>query len=150
MPIALRGDSFQVTIHHKRERYRRSFRDHNDAKVWEAQAKADLVAGRQPDMGTAQRSRPDRPRNLEDLADYVYETEWAGTASDEKQQVNIKQVIEALGARTLVTDIDVVMIDNAKLFWKQKGTFPRAHTSLSTRQNNPCSTPGTPPRGSSQ
>ena len=45
MPINLRGDSFQVTIHHNRERYRRSFKDHNEAKVWEAQAKADLVAG---------------------------------------------------------------------------------------------------------
>tara|TARA_Y100000114_G_scaffold46569_1_gene42370 strand:+ start:3481 stop:4521 length:1041 start_codon:yes stop_codon:yes gene_type:complete len=121
MPIALRGDSFQVTIHHQRERYRRSFKDHNEAKVWEAQAKADLVAGRQPDMGTAQRSRPDRPRTVQDLAWYVYQTEWAGTPSDEKAQINIKQVIEALGARTWVTDVDVVMIDNAKLHWKQKG-----------------------------
>ena len=121
MPINLRGDSFQVTVHHQRERYRRSFKDHNDAKVWEAQAKADLVAGRQPDMGASTRSRPDRPRNLEDLAWYVFETEWSGTASEDKAQINIKQVLEALGPRTLVTDIDVVMIDNAKLFWKQKG-----------------------------
>lgn len=121
MPINLRGDSFQVTVHYRRERYRRSFKDHNDAKVWEAQAMADLVAGRQPDMGATQRSRPDRPRTLKDLAWYVYETEWANTASDDKAQINIKQVIEAIGARTLITDIDVVVIDNAKLFWKQKG-----------------------------
>ena len=121
MPINLRGDSFQVTIHHNRERYRRSFKNHNEAKVWEAQAKADLVAGRQPDMGMAQRGRSDRPRTIEQLAWYVYETEWSGTASDDKSRINIRQVIEALGARTLITDVDVAMIDNAKLHWKQKG-----------------------------
>ena len=121
MPIALSNDSFQVTVNYNKQRYRRRFKDHHDAKVWEAQAKADLVAGKLPDMGSYVRSRPDRPRTLDDLAWYTYETEWSGTPSDDKAQINIKQVIDAIGAKTLIGDVDIVSIDNAKLIWRQKG-----------------------------
>ena len=121
MPITLSNDSFQVTVNHNRQRYRRRFKDHHDAKVWEAQAKADLVAGKLPDMGSNNRNRPGLPRTIEDLAWYTYDTEWAGTPSDDKSQINIKQVIDALGAKTLIGDVDVAAIDKAKLLWKQKG-----------------------------
>ena len=120
MPIELRGESFQVTVNHKRERYRRSFKDHKEAKIWEAQSKADLIAGKKPDMGRSH-SRPGTPQTIEDLAWYTYETEWAGTPSDDKSQINLKQVIDAFGGRTLIHDVDMVMIDNAKLKWKQSG-----------------------------
>ena len=120
MPIELRGESFQVTVNHKRERYRRSFKDHKEAKIWEAQSKADLIAGKKPDMGRSH-SRLGTPQTIEDLAWYTYENEWAGTPSDDKSQINLKQVIDAFGGRTLIRDVDMVMIDNAKLKWKQSG-----------------------------
>jgi len=122
MPIILRGEKFQVTVHRNRKRYRRTFTDHQEAKVWEAQAVADLVAGKLPDLGETRGTSS--PRTVQELAWHTYRTEWSGTPSDDKAQININQLIDALGSDTLIQDVNASLIDAAKLSWKARGNAP--------------------------
>lgn len=120
MPITTKGRSYQVTVQHNQQRFQRSFKDRDQAEVWELRAKADLMAGDTPDLGE-RRNRENKPRTVEQCAWYTYRTVWAGTKSDDKSQINIKQIIDALGGDTLISRVDVPMIDAAVDAWKSRG-----------------------------
>ncbi|QDP59116.1 MAG: putative integrase [Prokaryotic dsDNA virus sp.] len=120
MPISTKGRNYQVTVQHNHQRFQRTFSDRESAEVWELRAKADLKSGDTPDLGE-RRNRDSRPRTVEQCAWYTYRTVWAGTKSDDKSQININQIIEAFGGDTLISRVDVRMIDAAVDRWKSRG-----------------------------
>ena len=134
MSITQRGSSYEAAVNHKGSRYRRSFKDRLQAEIWEAQAKADLVAGRVTEV-SAQASNRGLPRTLDDLRDYTYRTVWAGSKSEDTALLNSGAVVKAIGARTMIEDIDKVSIDLAVAEWKRlgnsNGTINRKLSALS-------------------
>jgi len=134
MSITQRGSSYEAAVNHKGSRYRRSFKDRLQAEIWEAQAKADLVAGRVPEV-SAQASNRGLPRTLDDLRDYTYRTVWAGSKSEDTALLNSGAVVKAIGPRTMIEDIDKVSIDLAVAEWKRlgnsNGTINRKLSALS-------------------
>ena len=134
MSITQRGSSYEAAVNYKGSRYRRSFKDRLQAEIWEAQAKADLVAGRVPEV-SAQASNRGLPRTLDDLRDYTYRTVWAGSKSEDTALLNSGAVVKAIGPRTMIEDIDKVSIDLAVAEWKRlgnsNGTINRKLSALS-------------------
>jgi len=120
MPIKIRGDKFQATVNQGDQRYQRTFNDRQSAEVWELRTKADLKSGQTPDLGE-RRNSEHHPRTVEQCAWYTYRTVWAGTKSDDKSQININQIIEAFGGDTLISRVDVPLIDSAVDRWKSRG-----------------------------
>ena len=134
MSITQRGSSWEAAVNHKGSRYRRSFKDRLQAEIWEAQSKADLVAGRVPEVST-QASNRGLPRTLDDLRDYTYRTVWAGSKSEDTALLNSGSVVKAIGPKTMIEDIDKVSIDLAVAEWKRlgnsNGTINRKLSALS-------------------
>lgn len=119
MSITKRGSSYQVTLQRDGERYRRSFKSLQDAEVWELESKADLISGRPVSMGSKSTKR--LPRTLQELADYTYKTVWAGTPSEEKVWINVKQILSSIGPSTLVRNIDKMSIDRMVDDFRDRG-----------------------------
>lgn len=120
MSIKQRRSSFEATVTHQGARYRRSFKEKLEAQIWEAQARADLIAGRSPEVSRQAVSRG-LPRTLQELSDYTYKTVWAGTRSEETAIINSNVVVETIGANTPVGEIDKATIDLAVAEWKGVG-----------------------------
>ena len=64
------------------------------------------------------------PRTLEELSDYTYKTEWAGTRSEGTAITNSNAVVSSIGADTLVGSIDKATLDLAVAEWKVLGNSP--------------------------
>jgi len=124
MPITLRGSSFQATVNHEGNRYRRLFSTHRDAEIWELHSKAALLAGGLPKMGNNNGSRVDLPNTVGELAEYTMDHHWAGSKSEAKMEMISAAVVLALGENTPITAIDVVAIDGCKQLWKSRGNSP--------------------------
>ena len=121
--IKQRGNSYQVSIHSGNRRLRRSFKILKEAEIWEAQSKADLIAGREPDMGD-KCSNPKRPRTLQHLLDYTYKHHWAGQRSEDKTLINAKKCVESIGGSIEIGDIDKFLIDEMVADFKKIGNKP--------------------------
>lgn len=87
-------------------RYRRTFDNAADAKAWELQVRADLAAGRQPDLGTAARQSGPTPRTIGPFVDYVRKVHWdfRGRSSAKKLHRNAEMFAQYLGPNTAVAD----------------------------------------------
>ena len=118
MTVIPRGNTFQASVHHNTHRYRRSFSTYREAKIWETQAVADLVAGKSPQLADKSKNIP---KTLGDLAEYTYRHHWAGTRSEEKTWINAKKVLESIGAGVSIEDIDKITIDEMVRDFKKQG-----------------------------
>ena len=56
--ITKRGSSYQATVTHKGERYRRQFATEAEATMWIAEARVSLLRGVRPERRFSQISRP--------------------------------------------------------------------------------------------
>ncbi len=120
MPVTVRGNNFQATVNWNGERYRKSFQEREAAEIWILESKAGLLKGKQPEL-IRKYTMSDRPQTVGEMADYTLRHHWAGMKSEDKLSLNANAVVEALGSNTLLSAVDAVAIDNAKLLWKQKG-----------------------------
>ncbi|ARO29968.1 integrase family protein [Rhizobium sp. NXC14] len=93
MPVKPRGTSWQAAVSHKGVRYRKDFPTKLEAEIWEAQTKADLLAGKK--VETAPKAEP--IMTLQDLFDLVAETRWKGTKGEKTALINGQHVVNILG-----------------------------------------------------
>ena len=121
MTIKARERGFQATVSHKGKRWRRQFTTYEIAEVWETQAKADVVAGRTPDMGDTDRGTADRPRTLGQMIDYVAARHWSDSKSGDQLRRNAEIVAEVIGMHTPMKSIDLFAIDRVVLTLKARG-----------------------------
>ena len=121
MTINARERGFQATVSHKGQRWRRQFKTYQEAEVWEAQAKADAVAGRTPNMGDTERATAERPRTLGQMIEYVSTRYWADSKSGDGLKRNAYLVGTLVGMGTPMKDIDLFTIDRVILGFKDIG-----------------------------
>lgn len=119
MPVTKRGKKWQATVHQNGERFRRSFNDEASAKRWEAQSKADLLAGREPESRELQGSTR-RPQTLGTLLRYVTENVWKDAKSSRVLVGNAQQVVDTLGADSKIESIDRLAVDRLVEVFKSK------------------------------
>lgn len=138
MSIGPRGKGWQATVTHPRiapHRWRRQWTTYEDAEIWEAQAKADLLAGRSPDMGGKERVSSEKPRTLREMIDYTAKTAWADKKAGDSLARNAELVGEVIGLDMDVRKIDAFVIDKAVVDLKgignSNGTINRKMASLS-------------------
>jgi len=120
MSIKQRRSSYEASVTNSGIRYRRSFKERLQAQIWEAQARADLIAGRTPEVSKHSVHRS-LPRTLQELADYTYNTVWSGARSEETSLINANLVVATVSPGTLINDIDKATIDLAVSEWKKLG-----------------------------
>lgn len=101
MPVNARGDSWQASVSHQGKRYRRDFPSKKEAKIWEAQAKADLLTGKSI-------TEDDKPEvnTLQDLYDITFRLKWKGTRGEKTAKINATHVVRILGPERDVSDLN--------------------------------------------
>lgn len=125
MSITSRGDSYQVTVTHKGERYRRQFTALPPAQVWELEAKAALLRGEIPSLGEqATQSAAGKPRTMRELSDYVAARYWASQKAADKTLLNAEAVVRHFGATTPIAKIDNFAIDKFVIALTKAGNAP--------------------------
>lgn len=118
MPVAKRGNAWQATVVHNKQRWRRSFVSKEEAAVWEADSRLRIKQGLTPEMtrkGRADETTGDgRPQTLQQLARLVYERHWRGKKSDRVVQLGLVKVVRILGPSTPIKNIRVSAIDKLR------------------------------------
>ena len=111
MAITKRGNSWQVTIVHKGERYRRQFTNETDAKIWEAEARASVLRGEAPSLGDQAKAQAGKPRTMKELLDHTSDVVWRGSKAEEKTLINARLIVGLLGPHTDARKVDGIAID---------------------------------------
>jgi integrase len=135
MPIVNRGSSFQATVAHKGERFRRQFSTMPEAQAWEHDTKARMLRGEQPDMGDRAMRADGKPHTLGELRDWLMETHWRKQKAAKTAGINADEVVAILGASKPITKIDGHAVGQLKASLDRKGnanaTINRKLASLS-------------------
>jgi len=135
MSIKARGKGWQATVSHKLDRWRRQFENYEEAEIWEAQTRADAIAGRSPDMGGKERVSSEKPRTLREMIDYTSLTAWVDKKAGDSLARNAELVGEVIGLDIDIRKIDAFVIDKAVVSLKglgnSNGTINRKMASLS-------------------
>ena len=136
MTIAQRHNSYLATVHHKGRRWRKQFQDRQEALKWEAQAKALVLDGGNPDsLSLLVIPSQKLPKNFGEIIEYTSIHEWADKKSGAGLRRNAELVAEIIGLDTDMGSIDNHMIDRLILRLKElgnsNGTINRKIASLS-------------------
>lgn len=123
---AKRGSSWEGTVNHKGQRYRRSFPTEQQADAWVLESKAKLIRGEAIDMGenVQTKRKGNLPYTLDELVKHVYETHWAPMAGGEKALVNAKSIIGIIGPNLPVHKLGKIEIDKARAKLLADGNAP--------------------------
>lgn len=121
-----RGSSWEGTVNHKGQRYRRSFATETMADAWVMDSKARLLRGEAIDMGEAVQAKRkgNLPYTLAELVQHVYDTHWAPMPGGAKALTNAKSIIGVLGAHLPIHKIGKADIDKAKAKLLADGNAP--------------------------
>jgi len=120
MTIAPRDKGFLATVHHKGERWRRQFPTYAEAEIWEAQAKADILAGRAPSQGNTH-TPSGLPSTVGEMIEYVYTHAWSNQKSGEESYRVAQRTGEVFGLDRSLKKIDQWSIDNFIQKLKERG-----------------------------
>ncbi|GGX91328.1 integrase [Litchfieldella qijiaojingensis] len=135
MPIAKRGRKYQVTVHHRGERFRRSFDVYADAEAWESQTKHNLKYGKPVDMGDEGPTQT-RGVTMAQLREETLTHHWAGAKSKKTSEMNSASVCEALGWDLPVISVTTRRVENMVIKLSEAGnsdaTINRKLSALST------------------
>jgi site-specific recombinase XerD len=96
---------------HKGQRFRRNFDSEAEARLWEAEARAALMAGRKPEMGDSAIRDMDRPRTLGELLAVVQRDHWAHCKAPEVAALNARTCLGILGDHTLIEKVRLEHVD---------------------------------------
>ena len=86
-------------------RVRRSFRSHDEALIFEAEARASLMKGEEPELSVAFCHKSNVPNTIGDMADHIWKLEWSRQKSAESTLYRMERVVEYFGDRTLLSTI---------------------------------------------
>jgi len=135
MPITERGRKFLSTVHHKGERYRRSFDARADAETWEMQARLDLRNGRPVDLGDT-RTGVSTGVTMERLREEALAHHWSSNKDTKGPALNTRLVCDMLGWDLPVTQVSSRRIEDMVIKLVQLGnsdsTINRKMSALST------------------
>ena len=118
MPVAQRGKRFLATVHHNKERYRRSFETAVEATAWEAESLARLARGEAPIMAEGAAGAP---QTMEALAALCHAHFWKGSKSERTTMINVRTVISHLG-NPHPSKVTTVAVDTLIMKWKGMGS----------------------------
>jgi integrase len=122
MPVYQRGAGYQVVVSFKGNRWRRQFSEKSDALAWEAQARADLLAGRTPSLGgTTTDSASGLPSTLGELIEYTATHEWQDRKTGAGLAANARMIGSILGTARPIGDIKAHDIDGAIMSLQHRG-----------------------------
>ena len=121
MPVKPRGDSFEATVHHKGERYRKSFPLKVQAEAWMLQTQADLKQGKILTDANQGSNTEAGPRNLIELRDLTYRKYWKDTPSASSAMQNADKCINIIGREVHPTQITMTVIDNLIFMLEAEG-----------------------------
>lgn len=94
MPIRNRGNSYQVSVTINGRRVRKTFRELTKAKQYEAEVRADLMAGREPKDLTRKAKRSGVPLTVGGMADHIYEMEWKFQKAADHTYNRVQKVVD--------------------------------------------------------
>ena len=141
MTIVPRDKGFLATVHHKGERWRRQFTTHSEAEIWEAQSKADILAGRTPSQGDTP-TRSGLPLTVGEMVDYVWTHSWSNQKSGEESYRVAQHVSKVFGSTCSLKKIDQWDIDQFIQKLKDRGdsnaTINRKTSKLSKVLRTAC------------
>ena len=120
MPISKRGDSFQVSITINGRRVRKTFRDRFKAQQYEAEVKADLMAGREPKDLTKKSKRKGVPLTVGGMADHIYEMEWKFQKAADHTYNRVQKVVDYFGESTPLEAVDAFSLEAYTLHLRNK------------------------------
>ena len=118
MPVSQRGSSWQAAVSHKGRRYRKDWPTKREAELWEAQVKADLLAGKEPILA---QSQVKGAATLGDMLRVVSDTHWNNTRSAQVLTFNGQECVSFLGADLPVSRVDPQAIAALVARLKAKG-----------------------------
>jgi integrase len=122
MPITQRGQSFQVAVSHKGERFRRQFPTHLEAQQWELDCKLRFSKGERPDMGENSSAGGSFViKVFGELGEYLIRHHWTGTRGEKGAVINMRHMIRIIGAQTLIAKIDRHTINLALAALRDEG-----------------------------
>ncbi len=121
MQVQQRGASWQASVSHKGERYRRSFKTRSDALRWALEAEERLGKGDLPDMGGRSVAGSGKPRTMQQLLDWTYETRWRSQRSSAKSRTNAQEVVDILGPNLSIDRMDAFMVGKVRMQLMKSG-----------------------------
>jgi integrase len=124
MPITQRGTSWQAQVNHKGVRWRRAFNTKVEAQAWEADAKARLLRGENPEMREQVQSLKSIPTALGALIEHVYDTHWRTQKAGDKSRINALGIATLIGTGKRVTQVTRHDIDKARAALLDQGNSP--------------------------
>tara|TARA_R100000234_G_scaffold120021_1_gene104900 strand:- start:13445 stop:14473 length:1029 start_codon:yes stop_codon:yes gene_type:complete len=121
--IKLKNNSYRVDFTHNRKRYRKSFQSLDSAKLWEAQTKAQLLAGKRQHFKSSKGNF--LCDSLGKMAEWTYQSQWKNTKSELKTWCNTKSLLFYFGEDYSLNLLDRESIDNLVLYLRdQEGNSP--------------------------
>lgn len=122
MPIKPRGKSFEATVHHQGERYRKSFTTRAEAESWELSTKIALKKGEiiTDDTGSVKTG----VRTLQELLDLTHKRYWVGTGGEEAAVTNANKCIELLGPALPPSAVNESRLDDLIFTFESQGLAP--------------------------
>lgn len=119
MPVVARGSGYQATVHHKGQRYRKTFRSRPEAEAWEMQTKAALLRGESisEELGAVKTG----PQNLSELFEETYRRYWKGAKSEKSSRINALKCVNTLGPHLPPAAITETHIDQMVFAFEREG-----------------------------
>ena len=100
MAISKRRNSWQVSVTLNGQRVRRSFKNHADAQLFEAEVTADLMAGRDTNKYSNKSKKGGVPITVGGMANHIYEMEWKYQKSADHTFNRVQKVVKYFGETT--------------------------------------------------
>mgnify|MGYP003650818411 CR=1 FL=1 len=125
MAIIKRGKSWQVSVSHQGNRVRKSFRNHDDARQYEAEALSALLSGKGVEPASGRTLLPHAPpMTFGGIAERVWVLEWSNQKSSRHTKKRLKNVCAYFGGHTLVTEIDSFRLEEYVVKLRSLGNAP--------------------------
>ena len=119
MTITIKNQKFQAAVHHKGQRWRKTFDSRDEALRWETSTKLKAIDGR-PVSTTVYTAEPDSPTTLAEMIEYTNTHCWHDCKSGKGLYQNALMVGDVIGMDTQVTGIDRLDLDSAVAFFLEQ------------------------------
>jgi len=124
MAISQRNNSWQVSVSFRGQRVRRSFKNHDDARRFEAESLAVLISGKGEEASESVISPDGTPTTFGGLADRVWKLEWSSQKAANHTRGRLKDVRSYFGEGTQVTEITPYLLESYIFHLQSLGNGP--------------------------
>tara|TARA_R100000742_G_C4269638_1_gene88184 strand:- start:5 stop:979 length:975 start_codon:yes stop_codon:yes gene_type:complete len=129
--------SYKASITFNGERFRRNFKNLNEAELWEAESKVALLKGEKPVLSV--RARP-QMQTFRELRNEVFEIRWQGTKAEDSQLNYTKSIMSIFSPSKKIKSINQnsvdLLIKKLRALGNSNATVNRKLTALSVMMNH--------------